>query len=332
VKKSILFLLALVLSACSSVNLMEIDILLPSNYQVRPEVQDIVIINNAREQASNVGHRTYRQSTNNYHRKRKMSDDIIEVDSTGATAIYNMYNHLVESHLFSSVEIGRKEAKPHIAYTHLDKAAIQYPGDALLFLESLRYTDDKNITYDNYSGTNFTEIRVLTRSQWLLYYPDESTKPYRFTIKDTLYWNQEDADRADCVLQGVWNNAKLASEHISPYWKTVERLYYTGASYVYKEIEASIKKQDWEKAGELWMAIYNGEKKNTLKKARMAFNMALFFEMKNDLETAMSWLGEACETFEKKGNQNDLRIYSIYVTILNNRLLLQERIDAQYMH
>jgi hypothetical protein len=331
-KELILFFFALSWSACSTYQVIDIDILTPSPYQISPAVQHLTIINNAQEQASTLGHNTYKQdaSYNTYSVKKRISKDNIKVDSTTTTAVYNMYNHLEESHLFSSVTLGKKKPYPHIPYGKIDKTFQSHPSDAILFLESLTYTDDKSYLYYEYFDVEATEIRVLTKSQWLLYYADNSKRPYRFTVNDTLFWNQEDVDRAACVIEGVWNNAKLSAEKIIPYWKSVNRLYYTGAKLIYREVDEALKTQTWEQAGKLWISLYNSERKNTKQKGKMAFNMALFFEMKNDVTTSAMWLETAIEIFTEKNAQNELEMCSLYLTVLNNRLLNQERLDQQY--
>lgn len=319
--------------ACSTYHVVDIDVLSPSPYQVPTSVQHISIINNAQEQASNVGHVTYKQNItySSNSKKKKMSDDIIQVDSTTTSAIHNMYNYLEESMLFTDVRLARTSPKPHIYYGNIEQAFQSYPSDAILFLESLTYTDILTYHYDQYF-LNEPEIEIKTRSQWLLYYGDDLSKPYRFTVKDTLYWNTVDVDRAECVIEGVWNNAKLAAERITPHWVSVNRLYYTGSSFAYSQIDEAIKNQNWEEAGTLWISLYNSESKNTKRKGRMAFNMALLFEMKNDIETSVMWLNNAIEIFTEKGAENELQICSLYASVLDNRLNIQKKLDQQFTY
>ena len=333
-KKLLLFFFTLSLYACSTYQIVDIEILVPPTYQISPAVHDITLINNAKEQPSNVGHRSYKAkpSYDSHTRKKKFfKHENIKVDSTTIIALQNMYNNLEESQTLSSIEIGRTYTRPHLYYSDIDKIFQQYPGDAILFLEKLNYLDEKKHIYYAYSETEATEVKVKTTSQWLLCYNTDSIKPYRFTSRDTLYWQGTDIDRADCVIEAVWENAKKAAEEICPHWKTVNRLYYSGSGFKDARINEAIKTQKWEQAGKEWIIVYNTEKRNTKKKARMAFNMALLFEMKNDLETSMMWLGKAIEIFEEKGATNDLDVCSLYGKVLNNRLLIQEKLDQQYV-
>lgn len=328
-RKLFFFFAAILFSACSSYQYVNIDVLTPSDYQIPSTTDSVILLNNSKEQASNEGHiTTNKYISYNTITEREIRKDNIKVDSTTSIALYNMYNYLDESMLFSSIKIGRKEAEPRIFALNIDNTLQQYEADALIILESLKYNDIlRNI---NYYGNEANEIEVNTQSEWLIYYADNPYHPYRFTVKDTLYWESYATSRTNCVEEAIWNNAKLAAKQIIPHWISVNRIYYTGFNYIYNSIDDAIEKQDWESAAKHWMDLYNSEKKNTCQKGRMAFNMALFFEMKNDLDTSIMWLGKAIESFTEKNAKSELKLCGLYAKILNKRLSNQKKLNKQY--
>jgi len=319
------------LASCASYNTLDIDILKPSSYQIPSDINSIVLINNSPEQAPSTGHSSYKQDITDYPTKiRKLSTDSIQVDSTCTNLLYSMSNQLSTSMLFSEVTLGRKAFLPHVNVLNIDRAFQDYPADAMLVLESLTYQDKLTLFYYRYYDTYESELEVITHSIWTLYFDKEKNiTPFRFIVSDTLYWDQNYVERSECVIEAVWHNAEKAAQYICPYWISVNRIYHTGKGSIYRNIDKNIQKNAWDKAAKQWILLFNGEKKKSLKKARMAYNMALFFEINNDLETAREWLSIAMEIFSDKQDKKNLNLCQLYDKVLENRLILQEQLNAQ---
>lgn len=334
-KKIILFLLALSICACSTYQMVDIEILISSSYQVKPTVQGIIVSNYALKQDSNIGHTTYKQDlafNSSNTRKKKVSRDTILVDSLTSAAVNHMYHQLVESTVFESVKIGHEDPRSPTSLRTLVKIVQTNPNSIMLLLDSLTYTDDLTHFYRRNEEPTDTELRVRTRSQWLVYYTDSTTAPYHFATNQTLYWDQIDTTRAACIREAILSNTKLAAGRITPQWSTIERLYYPSTKLIDNKVAEAIAKKDWAQTGPLWMSLYTSDSKNTKQKGRMAYNMALFFEMRNNIETALMWLDTAIEIFTEKDAQDELKTCARYVTVLNNCLLNKEKLDQQYKH
>lgn len=333
-KKLLLFITIIVTSACSTYQVVDIDILQPSELQLNPQIQSVAILNNSPEQATDVGHTTYSQvyKYGRQARKKKISNDDIKVDSITKHAIDIMKENLMNSMLFSSVEIGRYEDTPKVYLGNINQTFDLYPVDALVVLASLQYQENYSQIYYEYYDKTEEEVEVVIESKWFVYSAMSYIQPVKFSSRDTFYWNLPEVDRAECVKIAAWENAKEAAQQITPYWISVNRLYYAGSSFVYSKIDEFIKVQNWEEAAKLWMEIYNGENKDSSKKARMAFNMALFFEMKTDIESAQMWLNTAIDIFSKKNAESDVEMCQLYQKVLKNRLINQEKLNMQFMH
>lgn len=330
--KNLLFIISIVLlSGCSSYQTVSIDTLNAPAHPISPNIKKIVLLNNSEEQPANIGHTTYKQKAT-YSvttTKKKVHSLEIKVDSTCTTALYSMSNQLNTSLLLDYVSIGRKSASPHITTYSAKHVLNQYQADALLVLEELAYEDNLTHTYYEYFEVSEDEIEVSTHSKWNLYYANNQS-PYTFIMNDTLYWNDGELNRADCVLEAVWNNAEKSTKNIIPYWSTASRVYYTKNSLIYKEISEHINRGDWEAAAKIWISLYKAEKKDNNFKGRMAFNMSVFFETQNDIETALEWLGIANKIFVEKSSATDLNLCSQYIVILDARLKNEEKLNEQF--
>lgn len=327
------FLLALIFfSACVSYHELSIEVLNPPTYKIPPSVQSIALLNNAKEQNATIGHRTYTKDVYNTNlRPRLISRDSIRVDSTIVNSLYNMYNLVNDSYLFNSIILEKERANPSISNLTLKPLFDNYNTDAFLILESLAYTDEKTKLY--YGGYPLSEVetKVITKSFWSIYYAAKELQPYQFTVYDTLYWTDADVDRADCVLESVWENADKASKKILPYWKSVSRLYYGGISYIYKQADEAVSTGDYKTAAAIWKELHDSYKKPHKTQGKMAFNLALFFELENNLTTSKEWLKEATDIFSSCEAEFELHLCTKYLEIINRRIADQEQLNTQYV-
>lgn len=323
----------LFLSSCVTYNKINIDVLQPSAYAFPEPVNQIIVLNNAKEQASNVGHTNYKK-TINYNipnpKKKKIKEVNISVDSTITACLYNVNNTLNSTGLFTKVLKSKKLNNSTIAPYNSYKFFESYDADALLVLERLTYQDNFTLLTNKIYGNEEYEIEVIVKSNWSLYFSEQSSQIYTFEVSNTLYWDEQDADRADCILQTVYENGNNAAQRISPNWEQVSRLYFTNISYVYKEIEEAIALDDWTTAAKRWKAIYDNQRKDNKTKGYMAYNLALYFEMKNDLEASLSWLATANTLFTNNRAESEVSICQLYTKILNKRIINQKLIEDQF--
>ena len=332
--KARLFILCLItalFSACASYNYITIETLQPSQYTLKAPVQHLTIFNNAFEQDSTQGHTSTKanifQTKASYY---KLSGDTISIDSGTVTCLYNLYNHLTESQIYQSVELIEQRAEPKInSYTSL-KLFQQHPSDAFLVLNHLTYADKLTSIYHPSYNYKEYELRVIVKSSWSIYFKELPTRAYSFQVSDTLYWDQSDADREECLYQAIWENGASAAKKLSPHWEKSTRLYYSGNSYIYKQIEKAITQENWKEAATHWKKLYDSSKKESKTKARLAYNMALYFEMENNFETALSWLEIANTMFSSKKAYYESKNALEYAKILQERLNFKKRIDDQW--
>ena len=330
---SIIFL-ALSLCTCSSYKSINIDILRPAAYTFPKGTQSIVLLNNADEQSTMVGHYSYKQDmTTAYESKRKkISDDYVNVDSTTTMALYNMSNKLNEINIFPPIKVGRFENTPKINNNNIIKYFDQYKTDAIIVLEDVSSLDEFTKLYYSYFNVVEEELKVTSATRWKIYNKDKNISYYTYEQLDTIYWTAQNINREVCIQEAIWENAAKASNHIIPYWITVNRVFFTGSGFIYNDIEKKVSKNQWEDAAKYWMQIYNGENKNTITKGRMAYNMALFFELKNNIPSAIEWINTASNIFKENNDKakDEISICNTYNGILYKRTKMQKQLEEQY--
>lgn len=203
----------------------------------------------------------------------------------------------------------------------------QYPSDAIIVLEKISVASEVYNFFFNTSKTGQRELQISTESQWVVYYPNNEKKSFLFTINDTLYWNEIEADLSVYREEALWNNGIKAANKISPEWKTVNRLYFAGENQIIRQANKHVIRGDWDSAAANWLSIYNSHAKANNQKGRMAFNMGLFAESKNKLELALEWIETAETIFETTNEADNMSLCQTYKQIIINRLKYAQELD-----
>ncbi len=320
--------LILLFCSCTSYRFATIDVLQPATYSLPIQIDSILILNNAKEQDCSQGHSTVRKLSKEIQTylisEVKESKDTVDVDSTTNYAITAFSEAIKQSGIFSS---GIKliptydESKKHTR-SILD-AFKSYNVDAIITLESLNYQDILT-----YHSAFESELKTITHSDWNIYFISNPLKGHRFSTEESYYWSSK-VNRTECIKEAASYNGIKAAKEIFPYWKSDNRLYFGGINYMYTSIDKDIKNNNWKSAATKWKRLYDGEKKSSYMKGKMAYNMALFFEVKNELKTALDWINIANDIFKKKENKDYLAICQEYYSILKKRSENNDTLDKQ---
>ena len=102
-------------------------------------------------------------------------------------------------------------------------------------------------------------------------------------------------------------------------------MYYTGAVYQMRDAEVAVNSNDWDKAFDLWNEVYNS-KRGKLKCAA-AFNIALFYEYKDNIQEAMKWIKLAEEL--TKPDSDMYSGISLYKSVIMDRNTSIIKLNAQ---
>lgn len=142
-------------------------------------------------------------------------------------------------------------------------------------------------------------------------------KPLLVVAKqDTVSWEMEPglSDRK-IVKEASEFAASVPVEHLLPHWEEVVRFYYDGGNVEMRDAGVCLREDNWEEAYGHWMAAY--EKKKGGGKRKAAFNIALYHEMKDEVEQAVEWLGKAREGV-KPGSKEE-QLMDFYASELEKR-------------
>lgn len=295
-----LFLFCILLTSCRVVNTISIDYLQPADVSFPPEVRTVAIVNNTSQ-----GDRS--ESLEKLNANKSLESDVIgRVDGNSKLSTENLANNVAEGNYFEQVIICDSALRSNdhfpretkLSHDEIKELSRNLGADMILSLEKLNLFLRRGLTYLTGSypqGTLDATVRSVVR----VYLPGRAEPMVTISDTDSIHW-----------LTGNWNvNAELVNEastfaatlpikHILPTWKSVTRYYYAGGSVEMRDAVVYIKESKWNEARKLWEQVYN--RNNEKMKMRAAFNIALSYEMEDQLEEAKEWAEKATKIAEKK--------------------------------
>jgi tetratricopeptide (TPR) repeat protein len=157
----------------------------------------------------------------------------------------------------------------------------------------------------------------------------------RKTLIDTVYWNAYDEQgnydknsKLPPRLSALKIASQMAGENYSKRflasWVTVKRMYSIPPLPDFEAAEKYLLKGDWDNAIMLWKRY--AADKNGKMAINARYNLALAYEMKDDLETANQWLTAAQQIAADYRSKEDLKRIAAYQKVLAQRIKEVERL------
>ena len=333
---SALLLLA-ILSSCTVYKEYPIDIYKPGEVIVPPDAKNVALV-----------YRNFKypgDSLINYfkddYRLKKAKNDPENLDSLLVDiCLKELATNLKTNNTFERIHIFPELFKPHtgeklpaLSFDMVNKLTQSTETDLLISLETF------SIFFSEYSKQyNETESsEVVTALVWGVYNPKTQQLIDRKTMIDTLFWNKYDA-------QGNYNSkaqipprlvalkiaSQMAGENYSKRffasWQTVNRMYSIPPLPDFSEAAYYINEGKWDNAILLWKRYADDRNGKMAINAR--YNLALAYEMKDDLITASKWIAAAKQLAMAFRSKEDLKMILNYEKVLNQRIRDIQRLNS----
>ena len=136
-----------------------------------------------------------------------------------------------------------------------------------------------------------------------LYIPSRDKPLFVVAKQDTISWEMNPALSDQTIVKEASEfAASVPVEHLLPHWNEVTRFYYDGGNIEMRDAGVCLRENDWDGAYNLWNAAY--EKRKGQQKMKAAFNIALYYEIKNHVKQAGEWL-EKAKKLVKSGSKDE---------------------------
>lgn len=153
-----------------------------------------------------------------------------------------------------------------------------------------------------------------------VYVPNRDKPLFIVAKQDTISWEMEPTlSDKKIIKEASEYAASIPVEHLLPHWREVTRFYYDGGSVEMRDAGVYLRENNWEGAYKLWKAAY--EKKKGQQKMKAAFNIALYYEIKDEVEKAKEWV-ENARKLVKPGSRDEqlITFYSLELDDRRNKL------------
>ncbi|KAF0238551.1 MAG: hypothetical protein FD181_923 [Prolixibacteraceae bacterium] len=332
-----LLMLSLAFASCTVYKEYPIDIFKPGEIAIPPNIENIALITRNFKYSNDTLQHYYKD--NNV--LKKATNDPKKLDSI---LVSNCMNELASNlkanknfnriHIFPEVfKIHTSSKLPPIDFEILDKLTSETLTDLIISLETFSYF------YAEYSADAGVQKprEVITASVWAVYDPALNKTIERKTMIDTVFWsvydeqgNYQKNSKLPPRLSALQIASRIAGENYSKRffasWQPVKRMYSIPPLPDFEAAEKYLVKGEWDNAIMLWKRY--AADKNGKMAINARYNLALAYEMKDDLETAMQWLAAAQQIAADYRSKDDLKMITAYQKVLAQRKKEVERLNS----
>ncbi len=322
--------LIIIFSSCTVYKEYTIDVYKPGQINVPQDVENIALVYRNFKYKNDTLQHYYKHD---YQLKKatrdpKNLDSILVHFCLNELALNLKKNQFNRIHIFPELFTRHTGTKlPAIDFKIIDKLTTETNTDLVISLETYSYF------YTEFSADRNTPNprEVITANVWAVYDPMANRLLERKTMIDTLYWNTFDENGASVKSNKLPPRttalkiaSQMAGENYSKRffasWETVGRMYSMPPPSDFEIAEKYLLKGDWDNAITIWQRY--AEEDNGKLAIHARYNLALAYEMKDDLETSIKWLNAAKKVASDYRSKDDLKAIESY-----NRVLLQRQKD-----
>lgn len=325
---SVIFLF-LILASCTVYKEYPIEVYNPGDANVPPSAKKAALVYRNFKYPQDTLQHYYK----NDFQLRKAKNDPENLDSLLASITLNeLATELKSNYVFDDVyvfpaTIFERHTAEHL--THLPPDLIQNVSQAtdagvLVVLETFSsFFSAYPQTFDTPSSGE-----VITVAVWGIY--DAMTKESieRKTMIDTVFWNGYDDEgnyrkgyQPPPRLTALEMASSLAGENYAKRfyatWQTVNRMYSVPPLPDFSDAAFYFEEGKWDNAIALWQRYADDSNGKMAINAR--YNLALAYELKDDLETAQKWLNAALHLASQFRSKQDLQMILTYKKVLDDR-------------
>lgn len=321
-QKNISFLLtllvALLTSNCAGIKYLTIETREPAQVNLPSKVLSIAIVNNVIQQPAEVGHDSIPIGHSQPLRAKALSDSAAIYYTEALAQFINEEDYFQQvifynKPLRSDNDFFREIPIDPITMNELRQVT---GADAIISLDKLLIETSKKEHFKQL-GYTYAEMTGKVTSIIRVYQPTMEGKIPAIQFNDSIRWEgfdiQDGKAYADFMLPSRQEAIKLSAVRaaekmtyvFTPHWKMQDRWYYTSLNSTMREGETFAKGSKWDEAIIRWETFYNKSSKK-IDKAKAANNIALAYEMIDNMQLALEWVTISNDLFNESTPVNSL--------------------------
>lgn len=297
-KKTLLLIsiaLTSILSGCSTIGFVAFERLQPGDVSFPETVRQVGIINRI-------------PLLTEQEREAEYASNSLSGD--GKTACETLAQGIAETGYFDQVIIcdsalwKKSEGADRSLPATVTDSLLQSLGVDMLFsFEELNIRLKENFMFVPEAGVTVPAIDGIVTLTVKVYVPNRRQPLLGVSKADTLCWElTPELEYEQIIKEASEYAATLPIRHLLPHWSQQERCYYDGGNAEMRDAGIYIREQNWDAAAHLWQKVYDSKKGKA--RMRAAFNLALYYEMQEDFDKAITYLNEADRAAEEGSPDN----------------------------
>ena len=327
------------LFSCNTVREISIEVLVPAEVTIPPDVQSVSFVN-----------RSYMPwlARDSRDTLKRPPEDLLIIDTIVNNKFFlGLFDALNSSPLFNLDEFSVLQFRRSDPTRFPDPLSEQQililtdtiHTDAIICLEGYRVTDSitawtdlDNLYLDDYDYylNNGVVFFVEGTIQWRIYDILNATILDELISTDTIEWNAfgytlEEAlyelpEVIDSYREYSYQRGYDLGMRISPFWSQVRRFYFISGNRNFRKAAQYAYNGKWEEAATFWKEEADSDDPKSAAKA--AFNLAFYSERKDLLIPAIDWAKKSYEIINEKYTKT-------YINILEQRKLNKLKLEQQ---
>jgi tetratricopeptide (TPR) repeat protein len=315
---AILFFLLLFFSSCAGIQYLSIETREPAQVTLPAEVNSVLVVNNVVKQPDDIGH--------NIKRLGKKQFDNIKVSADSVAIFYTeaLAQFLDEEEYFGAVKYYQKPLRSDTDFWKelpiqpetMNELRRSTATDAIISLDKLLLQTEW-VDFFQQEGVKYAGLTGKIQSVIRVYLPSMEGKIPSIQFHDSLKWEGYDTrgrlvfaeltlpTQEEALKQLAVYAAEKMTKVFSPHWERQDRWYYTHFNSRMREGAVYARGNQWLEAIEKWNEFYTREKK-MLNRAKAAHNIALAYEMLDEMESAYEWATVANDLFRQSTSPSSL--------------------------
>jgi hypothetical protein len=322
--KKVFLILCFLITGCSPVSYMNIDVLEPAEITLPPSVQSFA-----------VGIKKDALQNDYKDNKEEVEDFFSRNYFWGINNTLSQSPRIKYLYLYDDKPIGanNKSLFMQIQWDSVEQICEKTHSDALIAIEYYTTADTIYINYDKEAYRHRVRLLHIHTTLWRIYDPVKKNVLDEYLQKDTVIWMGQGIRTAEALedIPGIidaggtacYQSAEKYGLRIAPVWESERRKIYSPCKSGMWNAYQQLKQDQWQKASQKWINIIEDPEVKQDIQWKAAYNMAVLSEIRDELTIAVEWAKKA---YELSANARDIQAY---LTLLRERIKDKERIYKQ---
>lgn len=342
----ILGLLGWLITGCQSIEPLSIDYMLPAEISFPAELRKVAVVNNMAPPASKDFLIKQEETTTKdtevpvltqffQGNARITSESLAENLAKG-----NYFDEVIicDSALLGNSQPGQEAM---LSDEKVEILTQELGADMLIAVEDIQIKATRKVKYSPFYQAYFGTTDLKVHPTVRIYLPGRKAPLSTLHANDSIFWEETGASFAEAEARLI-NNKDLVEQasdfagstpvkQLLPHWQSAHRYLFTGGCVEMRDAAVYVREKNWKDAIPLWEQMYEGKKGK--KKMQAAHNLALGYEMQDQLDQALEWARKArkiafeIDKVEQKKNPQGIEadnvpnyaLESLYVAELEKR-------------